>query len=175
MTSSDIGPLILAIAICGAFAGVLALWQRDFEAKARARREAARAGEQRRDAAARRTQALATQRGLGHPEQAIVRRTSDGREYVRTRSGGCLRIGDAPAEPDGVPYGAREAARATRHIPSQVKIEVAARDHGACVRCGRTEDLQFDHVHPYSRGGESTVNNLQLLCGTCNRRKGACL
>jgi len=60
-----------------------------------------------------------------------------------------------------------------REISQDVKIAVAARDGGKCRECGSTEDLQYDHVVPWSRGGANTVNNVQLLCGNCNRRKGA--
>lgn len=61
----------------------------------------------------------------------------------------------------------------TRHIPQWVKVRVAARDGARCVRCGSTENIQFDHLIPFSRGGSSTdPNNIQLLCGRCNRLKG---
>jgi HNH endonuclease len=60
-----------------------------------------------------------------------------------------------------------------RVIPQDVKIQVAARDGGKCRRCGSTDDLQYDHVIPWSKGGANTVKNVQLLCGRCNRRKGA--
>ncbi len=63
--------------------------------------------------------------------------------------------------------------RNSRVIPQDVKIAVAARDKGRCVQCGSTEDLHYDHKIPWSRGGSNTVNNIQLLCGLCNRRKGA--
>jgi 5-methylcytosine-specific restriction endonuclease McrA len=63
--------------------------------------------------------------------------------------------------------------RNTRVIPQDVKIAVAARDGGKCLQCGSAQDLHFDHVIPWSRGGANTVNNIQLLCGPCNRRKGA--
>jgi len=63
--------------------------------------------------------------------------------------------------------------RNTRSIPQDVKIAVAARDGGRCRRCGSTADLHFDHVIPWSKGGANTVANIQLLCGPCNRRKGA--
>lgn len=60
----------------------------------------------------------------------------------------------------------------TRHIPQDVKVQVAARDGARCVRCGSTENIQFDHLIPFSRGGSSTdPNNIQLLCGRCNRLK----
>ena len=63
--------------------------------------------------------------------------------------------------------------RNSRVIPQDVKIAVTLRDQGKCVQCGATEDLHFDHKVPWSRGGTNTVNNIQLLCGGCNRRKGA--
>jgi hypothetical protein len=63
--------------------------------------------------------------------------------------------------------------RNTRSIPQDVKIAVAARDAGRCRQCGSTTDLHFDHVIAWSKGGANTVANIQLLCGPCNRRKGA--
>ncbi len=33
--------------------------------------------------------------------------------------------------------------------------------------------LQADHITPYSRGGLTTWDNLQLLCGRCNLHKSA--
>jgi hypothetical protein len=63
--------------------------------------------------------------------------------------------------------------RTTRSIPQAVKIAVAARDGGRCRECASALDLHFDHVIPWSKGGANTVQNIQLLCGSCNRRKGA--
>jgi hypothetical protein len=63
--------------------------------------------------------------------------------------------------------------RNSRVIPQNVKIAVSVRDQGKCVQCGSTDDLHFDHKVPWSKGGTNTVNNIQLLCGTCNRAKGA--
>ena len=58
-------------------------------------------------------------------------------------------------------------------IPPDVKQLVWKRDGGACCACGSGVELQYDHVIPVSLGGGSTEDNLQILCGPCNRRKGA--
>lgn len=44
---------------------------------------------------------------------------------------------------------------------------------GMCIRCCATEDIQVDHVIPVCKGGKSNRENLQPLCGRCNRKKGA--
>lgn len=65
------------------------------------------------------------------------------------------------------------AQRDSRAIPHHIKVEVWRRDRGACVECGASEYLEFDHVIPWSRGGATSVGNLQLLCRRCNLAKGA--
>lgn len=66
--------------------------------------------------------------------------------------------------------------RARAHVPRQtipddLKTLVWTRDKGACRRCGATAELQFDHVIPVSLGGATNEDNLQILCGPCNRLK----
>jgi hypothetical protein len=58
-------------------------------------------------------------------------------------------------------------------IPDDLKQYVWTRDGGECRSCGATSDLQFDHIIPVSLGGATNEQNLQILCGPCNRRKGA--
>lgn len=59
-----------------------------------------------------------------------------------------------------------------RIIPSVVKREVWERDGGKCVECGANDDLHFDHIIPYSKGGSSlTAANIQLLCARHNLEK----
>jgi len=59
-----------------------------------------------------------------------------------------------------------------RVIPSAVKLEVWKRDKGSCVQCGRKENLHFDHIIPYSRGGSSKdAASIQILCGKHNLEK----
>lgn len=62
----------------------------------------------------------------------------------------------------------------SRIIPTSVKLEVWARDGGRCVSCGATDELHFDHIVPYSKGGTSLkVENIQLLCARHNIEKSA--
>lgn len=60
----------------------------------------------------------------------------------------------------------------TRMIPSFVKKEVWKRDRGKCRICSSAENLHFDHIIPYSKGGSSLVaENIQLLCAKHNLQK----
>lgn len=74
-----------------------------------------------------------------------------------------------------------------RAVPPQVKRRERAKLRAArtlwygqlvaaqgecCVNCGESEGLVLDHVLPIAKGGLSRLDNLQLLCATCNRIKG---
>jgi len=66
----------------------------------------------------------------------------------------------------------RSSVDSNRMIPSSVKLAVWKRDRGRCVICGSTDNLHFDHVIPYSKGGSSLVpENIQLLCVRHNLAK----
>lgn len=79
----------------------------------------------------------------------------------------------------GAQAGSTKRTRAA--IPKSVKRGVWKRDGGRCRKCGITdaeamsrdgEHLHLDHIHPWSLNGADTADNLQLLCGRCNREKG---
>jgi len=59
-------------------------------------------------------------------------------------------------------------------VPQEVFDLVMERDGYRCQACGDTDDLTIDHkIIPYSEGGSSTdPDNLQVLCRSCNSRKG---
>ena len=59
----------------------------------------------------------------------------------------------------------------SRHISSDVKRKVFARDKGMCVECGVDENIHYDHIIPFSKGGSNGEKNIQLLCEKCNLRK----
>ena len=59
-----------------------------------------------------------------------------------------------------------------RLIPSTVKLDVWRRDEGKCVQCGSTDNLHYDHILPFSKGGTSiTAENIQILCARHNLQK----
>ena len=65
-----------------------------------------------------------------------------------------------------------DVAEARRErIPDEVRAFVWERDAGQCTQCGVEDDLQFDHVIPVAKGGGNTIDNIQILCGDCNRQK----
>lgn len=72
--------------------------------------------------------------------------------------------------------------------PTGLRAEVLRRDGWQCRRCGWSpgdpvpnapsgrplyRGLELDHIHPKSKGGPDTIGNFQVLCTTCNTRKGA--
>ena len=60
----------------------------------------------------------------------------------------------------------------SRVIPTDVKLEVWKRDSGQCVICGATDELHFDHIVPFTKGGTSLMaENIQLLCARHNLEK----
>ena len=63
-----------------------------------------------------------------------------------------------------------------RYIPAAVKLAVWKRDEGHCTfvgtngeRCGSQHRLEYDHILPVARGGQSTADNLRLRCRPHNQ------
>jgi tetratricopeptide (TPR) repeat protein len=67
----------------------------------------------------------------------------------------------------------RQVTNQRMPIPTEVKKTVWKRDGGKCVNCGSEVELQYDHIIPVVKGGSSTIENIQILCKTCNHKKHA--
>lgn len=64
-----------------------------------------------------------------------------------------------------------------REPNNRLKVQVLMRDGNRCRLCGvecndGLHNIHFDHIIPWSKGGETTLENLQVLCSDCNLAKG---
>lgn len=61
-----------------------------------------------------------------------------------------------------------------RTFPEDIKLAVYERQGHRCEHCGKTFDYEFmeaDHITPWAKGGRTVIENCQMLCTECNRRK----
>lgn len=64
-----------------------------------------------------------------------------------------------------------------RNINTTLRFKVLKRDNFKCCSCGASPaknpnvELHVDHIIPWVKGGETTLDNLQTLCSTCNLGK----
>ena len=58
-----------------------------------------------------------------------------------------------------------------KNIPSNLRKIIWKRDNGRCIKCGSQNDLHFDHIIPVSKGGGTSIENLEILCEECNLSK----
>ena len=67
--------------------------------------------------------------------------------------------------------------RTSRNINTRLRFKVMKRDNFKCCACGAspakdpTIELHVDHIIPWSKGGETEIDNLQTLCSKCNLGK----
>jgi len=59
-----------------------------------------------------------------------------------------------------------------RNISWRLRAKVLMKDGAICRLCGATPKsgakLHVDHIIPWSKGGETVLENLQILCAKCN-------
>ncbi len=53
---------------------------------------------------------------------------------------------------------------------AEIRRQVWRRDQGRCTRCSSTHAVQEDHIVPRAAGGMDALENLRLLCRSCNHR-----
>lgn len=61
-----------------------------------------------------------------------------------------------------------------RAFDGNTKREVYARQKGVCKKCGKPfviEEMEADHVTPWSKDGHTVAANCQMLYRACNRWK----
>ena len=61
-----------------------------------------------------------------------------------------------------------------RAFSDSVKQKTFEKQKGVCVKCRKKfkrEEMEGDHVIPWSRGGKTMPENCQMLCKPCNARK----
>ena len=67
-----------------------------------------------------------------------------------------------------------QTQRSTRVISDRLRYQVLKRDNFKCCACGASPakdpsvQLHIDHIEPWSKGGKTSLENLQTLCSKCN-------
>lgn len=76
---------------------------------------------------------------------------------------------NAPALPN---ISATSDRKTPRNVNWRLRAQVLMRDGAICKLCGASPidgaKLHVDHVVPWSKGGETVLENLQILCDKCN-------
>lgn len=57
-----------------------------------------------------------------------------------------------------------------RQFPKQIR-DIKMDERACCALCGAKNSLESDHIHPYSKGGKTSIENHQILCSQCNKEK----
>jgi len=63
-------------------------------------------------------------------------------------------------------------SRKRNKISPEIKERIYKRDNYKCRYCNSKKNLTIDHIIPIMRGGTNKIENLQVLCETCNQAKG---
>ena len=76
-----------------------------------------------------------------------------------------IALADLAASCGAIPMGRTAISASVREI-------ILERCGRACRRCGSVEHLQIDHIVAFKKGGTNDPDNLQVLCRSCNLKKG---
>jgi hypothetical protein len=75
----------------------------------------------------------------------------------------------------------RRSAAKGRYIPATIRRAIWERDGGQCTfvaedgtRCASTRRLEFDHMDPVARGGQTTADRVRLRCRPHNQCAADC-
>ena len=70
--------------------------------------------------------------------------------------------------------GGNEKCLNIREFKDKEKGKVYERQKGICSKCKKhfeINEMEADHITPWSKGGHTTIENCQMLCKNCNRTK----
>lgn len=57
-------------------------------------------------------------------------------------------------------------------LEKQAAMAFLSRNYGDwCAKCGSRDNLTIDHILPRTAGGSDELDNLQILCASCNATK----
>ena len=68
----------------------------------------------------------------------------------------------------------KERHLSIRKFSDKDKRTAYEKQNGICPICGthhEIEEMEGDHIVAWSKGGKTTIDNLQMLCKKCNREK----
>ena len=68
----------------------------------------------------------------------------------------------------------QEKYLSVRAFDNRMKRTAYEKQKGLCKKCGKhfeLEQMEADHITPWSHGGKTLAENCQMLCKDCNRRK----
>ena len=68
----------------------------------------------------------------------------------------------------------QEKYLSVRTFDNRMKRTAYEKQNGICKKCGKhfeLEQMEADHITPWSQGGKTLAENCQMLCKDCNRKK----
>ena len=75
-------------------------------------------------------------------------------------------------EIESTPPQPTSSRRTSRNVNWRLRAQVLLRDGATCRMCGARPEhgvrLHVDHIQPWAKGGETILENLQILCERCN-------
>ena len=85
-----------------------------------------------------------------------------------------LQVADEDAVAQQMASSTKDPVRSFRS--QRIRTHIYARDNGQCFHCEQFveyEEMEVDHVIPWSRGGQTNEYNGVCSCRPCNRQKSA--
>ena len=83
---------------------------------------------------------------------------------------------DCPVFSVNEPLTETRELRDVKRVPSRpTMLKAASYAKSVCQKCKeniKEEDIHFDHRIPWIKGGSSDLNNIVVLCSSCNLKKG---